>query len=100
MAAPADLSQQLRLLEDRVGVLLERLDELRTANARLQQAQHEFLITQKQQSERLDDLRARLAKANRALDEQRGRSPDAFQQLRARLDQHIADLDALLGTLR
>ena len=100
MAVPVDLSQQVRLLEERVGKLLMRLDELRAENQRLQQAHQQFLTDQKQQSGQLDDLQTRLAKANRALDEQRGRAPETFQQLRAQLDQHIAAIDTLIGEMR
>lgn len=100
MALSIDLPQQVTLLEQRVGQLLERLDELRTENGQLQQAHHQLLTEQKNQSRQLDALQARLAKANRALDEQRGRAPEAFQQLRARLDQYIADIDALIGEMR
>lgn len=100
MAQTVDLAQQVALLEERVGRLLERLDELQTENVRLQQAQQQLLTDQKNQSRQLDTLQTRLAKANRVLDEQRGRAPEEFQQLRARLDQHIAVIDTLIGTMR
>ncbi len=94
-----DVLKKINNIETKIQLLVDKLRSLKQENKVLVEENIELKASVSKQKERINDLKTKLIKTQRALELRKEDEPKESQKLRKQMDRYIAEIDRIVDWL-